>query len=85
MNNEIVKGTTMRNANESDKNRLVVLLLCIFLGCLGVHRFYVGKFKTGLLMTLTGGVFGVLTIIDIVMICLGSFTDNEGDLVTKWD
>ena len=39
----------------SKKNKMVALLLCIFLGVLGVHRFYVGKIGTGLLYHLDCG------------------------------
>lgn len=60
------------------KSRLATLLLCIFLGYLGVHRFYVGKIGTGILWLLTGGVFGIGIIIDIIMIATNSFTDGEG-------
>lgn len=63
------------STNYSSKNYLATLLLCIFLGTLGIHRFYVGKIGTGILMLLTGGVFGILWIIDIIMIAVGSFTD----------
>ena len=34
---------------QSDKNWLATLLLCLFLGGIGVHRFYVGKVGTGIL------------------------------------
>ena len=44
---------------QSPKSRLVALLLCIFLGGLGIHRFYVGKTGTGILMILTGGGCGI--------------------------
>lgn len=33
----------------SEKSRLVALLLCLFVGYLGIHRFYVGKTGTGIL------------------------------------
>jgi len=62
----------------SDKTKLVALLLCIFLGTIGVHRFYVGKIGTGIVWLLTGGVFGIGWIIDIIKIATGSFTDKQG-------
>ena len=37
----------------SQKHRLPALLLALFFGSLGVHRFYVGKVRTGLTMLLT--------------------------------
>jgi hypothetical protein len=58
----------MASEDFSEKNWLTTLLLCIFLGGLGIHRFYVGKIGTGILMLLTAGVFGILTIIDIITI-----------------
>ena len=60
----------------SKKNKMVALLLCIFLGVLGVHRFYVGKIGTGLLYLFTGGLFGIGWIIDIILIAVGSFKDQ---------
>jgi len=68
----------------SPKSRLVCLLLCLFLGSLGVHRFYVGKTGTGILMLLTLGGIGIWTLIDLIMIIVGSFRDKEGLLVFRW-
>lgn len=68
----------------SDKSRLGTLLLCLFLGTLGIHRFYVGKVGTGILMILTAGGFGLWVLIDFIMICIGSFTDKQGYKITNW-
>ena len=68
----------------SDKSRLVALLLCWFLGWLGLHRFYVGKTGTGILMIVTFGGFGLWILFDLIMIIIGSFTDVEGRTVFKW-
>ncbi|WP_195985560.1 NINE protein [Clostridium sp. D33t1_170424_F3] len=62
----------------SPSSRWVALILCIFLGTLGIHRFYVGKIGTGILYLLTGGAFGIGWIVDIIMIACGSFTDSYG-------
>jgi TM2 domain-containing membrane protein YozV len=75
----------------SDKNRMVALLLALLVGVFGVHRFYVGKTGTGLLMvlldlTLIGfAVTGIWSIIDAVFIALGEFTDANGDKLVEWD
>jgi len=62
----------------SPHNRIVTLVLCWFFGIFGVHRFYVGKFGTGLLMLLTGGGFGIWWIIDFIVLLLGRFKDADG-------
>jgi len=47
---------------EGDRDYNVAWILLTFLGVFGVHRFYLGKWLTGVLWLLTGGVFflGVL-------------------------
>lgn len=64
------------------KSKMVALLLCIFLGGLGIHRFYVGKIGTGIIWLLTGGCFGIGYIVDLVMIATGKFTDKAGNALT---
>ncbi len=48
------------------RNKWIALLLCVFFGWLGVHRFYEGKVFTGLLYLCTLGFFGIGWIVDIV-------------------
>lgn len=62
----------------SPRNFIAAILLCFFLGVLGVHRFYVGKIGTGILMLLTGGGFGIWYIVDLVLIATSSFKDKHG-------
>lgn len=66
----------------SKRERMIALLLCLFLGYLGVHRFYVGKIGTGIIWLLTFGCFGIGVLVDIITIATGSFHDDN-DLPLK--
>lgn len=69
------------SSNLTQKSWLVTLLLCLFVGTLGVHRFYVGKIGTGILQLITFGGFGIWTLVDIILIACKKFTDVNGDLI----
>ncbi len=71
------------NYGISDKDQIVALLLCIFVGGLGIHRFYVGKIGTGILYLFTGGLFGIGWLVDLILIACGSFKDGMGRLVKR--
>lgn len=68
----------------SPKSRLIAFLFALFLGGLGVHRFYVGKVATGLLWLCTLGFLGIGAIIDCVVILLGGFRDGDGKMMVRW-
>ncbi len=57
------------------------LLITIFLGELGVHRFMSGKIGTGIIWLLTFGCFGIGYIVDVVQVATGKFTKKDG---TPW-
>lgn len=61
-----------------NKSKLTALLLCIFFGGIGIHRFYTGKIGTGILWLLTGGCFGIGYVVDIIMIATEKFMDKDG-------
>ena len=62
----------------SPKSKMLALVLCFLVGYLGIHRFYVGKYGTGIVWFVTAGCFGFGWVVDIIMIAIGSFTDNTG-------
>lgn len=56
------------------KSALVYALLALFVGGLGVHKFYAGKTGTGVAMLLMGTV-GLLLIIPFVAVWIWAFID----------
>ena len=63
----------------SNKSKSTTFLLCYFFGGLGIHRFYLGKLITGILMLLTAGGFAIWWLIDLFRIVTGRFKDKQGD------
>lgn len=72
---QIVINNTNTNTNQNinggfgmgtPKNKWVALLLCIFGGFLGLHKFYEGRILTGILYFFTAGLFFIGVIIDIL-------------------
>ena len=65
----------------SKKSRTVALFLCLLFGCLGFHRFYVGKGASGVLYFFTLGIFGLGVFIDFFVILFGGFRDFNNQIV----
>ena len=68
----------MMDQRISSKNHTQILLMAIFLGFLGIHRFVAGKTGTGVLWLLTAGVFGVGWFVDVVHLLGNCFEDYSG-------
>ena len=70
-NNEIQNVKNYENIENKHKKRVdknISLLLCIFFGYFGLHKFYEGNIKMGITYLLTMGLFGFGWIIDIIVI-----------------
>lgn len=65
----------------SSKSRNTALLLCFFFGVVGAHRFYVGKTGSGIAQLCTLGGLGVWTLVDLITLCTGKFTDSNGNIL----
>ena len=60
------------------KSKVVALILSIFLGELGIDRFYLGYIVTGILKLITCGGFGIWWLIDLIMIATGKLKPKDG-------
>ena len=70
--------------NCSAKSKKAALLLCIFLGTFGAHRFYVGRPGTGTASLATLGGFGIWTLVDFILILCNKFQDCEEKPLCQW-
>ena len=61
------------------KNKTTAIILSLFLGGLGIDRFYLGYIGLGILKLLTGGVFGIMWLIDLILIISGNLKPKDGD------
>ncbi|HYL91044.1 MAG TPA: TM2 domain-containing protein [Burkholderiales bacterium] len=73
-----------QNSGESEKNGGLMLVLCLLLGIFGAHRFYAGKTRSAVLQLVTLGGLGIWTLVDLLFILFGEFTDAQGRKVDTW-
>jgi TM2 domain len=57
-------------SNGTGKSQIVAFLLCLLLGLIGIHRFYLGYTGTGILYLLTLGLFGIGWLIDLILLII---------------
>lgn len=72
-------NTMVNGAGPSYRQKHVAFLLCLFLGIFGVHRFYTGRFITGLIYLFTLGLFGFGVVFDLIIIGVGRYMDSDGN------
>lgn len=65
------------------KSQLVALILAVFVGTLGIHRFYLGYTGIGIAQLLTLGGCGIWALIDLVRIITGDLKPKDGDYADK--
>ncbi|AUC84434.1 TM2 domain-containing protein [Polaribacter sp. ALD11] len=70
--------TSFASVANSGKSQVTALLLSIFLGGLGIDRFYLGYNLLGVLKLITLGGFGIWYIIDLIMIITGDLQPKNG-------
>ena len=63
------------------KSKLTAILLCFFLGSLGIHRFYLGYTLIGVIQLLTFGGLLIWVIVDLIRLIIDSLKDyDDNDL-----
>lgn len=63
-------------------DRMLTLLLCLFLGSFGLHRFYTGHHLVGLAQLLSFGGCGAWWAMDVLALVRGTYADAEGHVLT---
>jgi TM2 domain-containing membrane protein YozV len=72
-----------QSTNTEGKDFLTTLLLAVFAGGFGAHRFYTGHTGIAVAQLLTLGGCGFWALYDIIMIATGSFKDANGNALVK--
>lgn len=71
--------TAPAERNKNDRSLVATVLLWLFLGGLGIHRFYIGHIGMGILYLLTGAFCGIGWLIDGILLLTGGLKPKNGD------
>ncbi len=74
----VIKAIKKAPAKNGGKLQIVALILCILLGLIGVHRFYLGYSGLGILYLLTAGLFGIGWLIDLILLIIPNGLTPKG-------
>ena len=85
-----VEGKDKYIVNEKSKSKLLAIFLALFLGTMGIHRFYLGYIKIGIVQFIlwvlgffTGGITWIITevwsFIEFILIFINKIKDSNGN------
>ena len=74
----MISQTQKKSTGGGGKSQVIALILCILLGGIGIHRFYLGYTWQGVVQLLTAGGCGVWAIIDLIRIITGDLQPKDG-------
>lgn len=80
-------GVAVKKAGSGDlagHDKIMILLLCFFLGGIGIHNFVMGETKKGvfkIVMVFCCGLGGIFALIDFVKICMNKYEVNPDKLI----
>lgn len=69
-----IKKEAAKSGSGMDNRQIIAIVLCLFLGGLGIHRFYMGYTWQGVVQLLTAGGFGIWVLIDLIRLITGDLT-----------
>lgn len=81
-----VKKSTVSNSDENlnGQDKVVMILICLFLGGIGIHNFMMGETKKGvfkIIMSFFCGLGSIFALIDLIKIAMGSYVADPEKLV----
>lgn len=84
MNCGVAVKTSAAGGDLNGQDKIVMILICFFLGGLGIHNFMMGETKKGIfkiIMSLLCGIGGILALVDLIRIAMGSYVVDPTKLI----